>query len=451
MQNRKDLLAAHRLMTQRAALALLRAEPDIPDQPMRRLNVAAFCGVLAALIVGALFVIWGIIAPGSVSLRPGDGDLVIDSGTGTSMVFCEKTRLCPVVNYASARLALGLASPSQQTVSQAALRSYPRGPQIGIPGLPDPLPEAAMLVQRPWSVCAQGTATALAGGIGVGGRPLRSAALLVQAEGQDWVIWDGSRMAIAAVELSALSNPGQPVSVPPVWLNALPEGRGFAPPVIAHKGRPWPAGPAGRRALVGQVYSVSVAGGVQDYVLTVGGLARISPVQAELLEYAPHAPPEQSLQPAAVSSYHVVGTLPAQGLPASSPRFTVAGSSVPRCVVYGASGGSTLRRQVMIGGRLPAGGVPAGVPGGVSRIDMPNGAGALVGIAPSAGARGTVSYFLVCAGKRFALAAPSVAAMLGYQHLARQAALLPAGLVDLIPQGPVLNPKLATRPVTGGG
>ena len=51
MQSRKDLFQAHRLMTQRASLALLRGEPDIPDQPLRRLNVATFSGVLVAVIV----------------------------------------------------------------------------------------------------------------------------------------------------------------------------------------------------------------------------------------------------------------------------------------------------------------------------------------------------------------------------------------------------------------
>ena len=51
MQSRRDLFAAHRLMTQRVALALLRGEPDIPDQPLRRLNVATFSGVLVAVIV----------------------------------------------------------------------------------------------------------------------------------------------------------------------------------------------------------------------------------------------------------------------------------------------------------------------------------------------------------------------------------------------------------------
>lgn len=36
MQTRKDLYQAHRLMMQRLGMALLQAEPDVPESPMRR-------------------------------------------------------------------------------------------------------------------------------------------------------------------------------------------------------------------------------------------------------------------------------------------------------------------------------------------------------------------------------------------------------------------------------
>ena len=82
MQSRRDLFQAHRLMTQRASLALLRGEPDIPDQPLRRLNVAAFSGVLVAVIVTGLFFILGLLGHGGSSLQEQPGTLVIDKQTG---------------------------------------------------------------------------------------------------------------------------------------------------------------------------------------------------------------------------------------------------------------------------------------------------------------------------------------------------------------------------------
>jgi hypothetical protein len=106
MQSRRDLYQAHRLMTRRAALALLRGEPDVPDQPLRRLNVAAFSGILVAVIVTGLFFMWGLLGHSGSPLQDQPGTLVNEKGTDYLFVFCQGgSKLCPVVNYASARLA----------------------------------------------------------------------------------------------------------------------------------------------------------------------------------------------------------------------------------------------------------------------------------------------------------------------------------------------------------
>ncbi len=97
LQTRKDLLQAHRLMTRRAALALLQAEPDPPDQPLRRLNVGMFSSVLVAGIVAAVFGIWGLIAPGQArrpdrpglaAHRPGDRDARMSRASTGSCARC---------------------------------------------------------------------------------------------------------------------------------------------------------------------------------------------------------------------------------------------------------------------------------------------------------------------------------------------------------------------------
>ena len=76
MQSRRDLFQAHRLMTQRASLALLRGEPDVPDQPLRRLNVAVFSGVFVAVIITGLLFILGLLGHGSSSIQNTPGMLV---------------------------------------------------------------------------------------------------------------------------------------------------------------------------------------------------------------------------------------------------------------------------------------------------------------------------------------------------------------------------------------
>src|SRR5215472_834489 len=308
LQSRKDLLAAHRLMTRRASLALLRGEPDVPDPPLRRLNVAAFCSALVAMIVAAVFALLAVLGQGSSQLKLASGMLLIDQQTGTPYVICQKHKLCPVLNYASARLALGSSSVNQQTVSQESLTRYPRGPLIGIPGLPQPLPAPGLLIKGPWSVCAR-TALAssaqpftavLAGGTEPGGRPLEGTAIPVQAAGKDWVLWRGQRLAVSAGTLAALSStPKQPVAVAPVWLDALAQGPDLAAPAITGLGTRV-KGPAGGTIRVGQVYRVTVGGPPLYYVMLTDGLARISQAQAELLEFQRGAPRPAALSPSQV-------------------------------------------------------------------------------------------------------------------------------------------------------
>jgi type VII secretion protein EccB len=368
MQNRRDLLQAHRLMTRRAALALLQGEPDAPDQPLRRLNVGLVSSVLVAVIVAAVFGVWGLLAPGDAQGLTAPGTLIMDSETGTSYIWCENGKLCPVVNYASARLALGTASPDQRTVTQASLARYPRGPLIGIPGLPQPLPDARMLVGQPWSVCAQtvsnpatlqpGIVTTLVGGQKVGGRPLAGgSALLVNSAGQDWLLWSGERLRIPpAVQpnvLTALGAVLQPAQVPATWLNAFPEGSAFAPMQIAGFGRTV-RGPGGGTAHIGQVFTTRPAAGGAGayYVLLNAGLAPVTPAQAALLDAARGQLPQATVAPSAVADDAAPGSsMSAGGLPQRMPSLAGYDPAAPLCVVY--SGQASARAA---GGQLTVGG-----------------------------------------------------------------------------------------------
>ena len=61
---------------------------------------------------------------------------------------------------------------------------------------------------------------------------------------------------------------------------------------------------------------------------------------------------------------------------------------------------------------------------------------------------GAISYFLVTGGRKYALSSEEVAGMLGYSL--SQAVSLPAGVVDLIPSGPPLDPAQALKPAASG-
>lgn len=471
MQNRKDLLAAHRLMTQRAGMALLQAEPDPPDRPLRRLNIGMFSGILVAVMVAAVFGIWGLLSPGSAQGLTGPGILLIDNQAGTDYIWCQGGKLlCPVVNYTSARLALATTTPSQRLVSEASLAHFPRGPMIGIPGLP-PYTGPSMLTGAPWSVCVQQvpnpatgqtrTATTLVGGRRVGGRALSSGkALLVQGAGNDWVIWDGRRLLVPrdtrTAALTALGATGQQLeTMPSAWLNAFPQGPAFAPPHVPGSGQPV-TGPGGTSARVGQVFATTtVAGSPERYYITLtNGLAQITETQAALLDAVPNHPPQRTVPPSAVAGDLAPRGLPASGLPARIPGVAQYSGSTPLCVVY--TGAATAGPQVTVGGSVPGNVTATAGSGGLNQVSLPPGSAALVGTVAgsqaAAGASGQAplvsGYYLLSGGRRFGLSTPSVAAILGYD-LQKQRTLLPAGVVDLVPLGPALDPSNAKRQLTG--
>jgi type VII secretion protein EccB len=475
LQTRKDLLQAHRLMTRRAALALLQAEPDPPDQPLRRLNVSAFSSLLVAVIVAAVFGIWGLVAPGHAGGLTAPDTLLIDQATGTPFVPCQHGKLCPVVNYASARLALNTATPNQQQVSQASLARYPRGPEIGIEGLPA-LPATSMLVGQPWSVCVQTetsaatlashTMTTLVGGQRVGGRPMSGGdALVVAAGGEDWLVWNGERMLIPPVQqaaiLTALGFVQTAEQVPLSWLDAFSRGPDFAPPKIIGFGKRVLRGPAGGPAQLGQVF-VTSPGARQYYVLTRPGLAPVTVTEAKLLEAIPGQVAQGTVTTAQAANHH--GSVSADGMPLTmpAPADRNISPSAPLCVVYsGPASTGPVAGRVTVGGRVPANGLAVTGAGYVNQIAMRPGTAALVGVVPGMPSAGSASspapssqrpdvtsYFLVTGGVRYGLAAPGVAAMLGY-NLASQQTLVPASVVDLIPRGPAFDPAAARDRVAG--
>ncbi|MGH3171576.1 MAG: type VII secretion protein EccB, partial [Trebonia sp.] len=343
MPNRKDLLQAHRLMTQRAALALIAGDPDSPDQPLRRRTTLTVCGVLAGVIAAAAFGVFGLLSPGTVTGLTKPGTLVVDKDTATPYVPCQGQELCPSLNYASALLALDSTSVNRVDVTQGTLSHYKIGPTIGIAGLPQDLPTSGDLVKGPWSVCAAGGVSTLVGGVSVGGTPLAAgSATLVTTRtggdwvsGGDWVLWHEERLFIApSVMLTLFGGGVTPASVPMAWLDAIPQGPDFAAPKI--QGQPLPVnGPTGV-ARVGQVYVSPGSAGTptQYYVLAVNGkLETVTPVQADLLDREPGANKPVQITPATATSYLTGTALPGGGLPVTVPSLAAADS--PVCVAYG--------------------------------------------------------------------------------------------------------------------
>ncbi|PRX69567.1 type VII secretion protein EccB [Nonomuraea fuscirosea] len=463
MHNQRDLYQAYRLTVQRVGLALLRAQPNLPEWPLRRQNIGFLAGVMVAVLLCVGFAVYGLLRPGGTRALEDPGTLIIERETGARFVYSQdQRRLIPVANYASARLVLNAGQIKERVVARQALASYERGAAIGIPGAPDSLPDPANLAKGPWSACVRERAeptgrkpyVMLAAGRDLGGKPVAEGeATLVGVGGQTWAIWRGTRMRVPAGIAGGLTAAG-PAAVPVAWLNALPEGPDLAAPAIPGRGRPV-TGPGGKAAAVGQVFLAGAVAGGEDrwYVLLADGLARITQGQAALLlsdpdsrsAYGGGAVEEIRVDAATANAAPRSRTaLPADGLPAVLPRMTAYDPARPICVVYAETGAGSTRVRVTTGATLPAAHGDA-----TDLVRLPAGRAVLAGVLPGDGQLKAVrSFYLVTPeGRRYAVPGADVLTRLGYT--AAQAAPVPLNVLQLIPEGPVLDPARAARPAIG--
>ncbi|XVQ11672.1 type VII secretion protein EccB [Spirillospora sp. CA-255316] len=460
MQTRKDLLQAHRLMTQRASLALISGEPDNPELPLRRMNIGAFSGVMIAILVCAAFGIFGIIRPGGAKGLEKAGMLLVEKETGARYIWCEG-KLCPVANYVSARLVAGKDAKSRRTVSTNSLSKFERGPLIGIQGAPNTLPEPKKLTKAPWSVCVRAVTSTSAGrqslvtlvaGRKVGGTQVRDdQGLVVQADGQSWLLWRNMRLRMPQYALATLG--ASPTQIAGKWLDSVSQGPDYAAPQIPGLGQP-AQGPAGQ-AQVGQVFSVSTSSGsAASYVLLADGLAPVTPIQRDLLVADPRtraAYGNQQVQPIPVDAGRV-NSMPQSRqqlrdarLDGRAPAMAPYQETSALCAVYDDPSGNS-DAKLTIGGSLPS--PPGGQqPVGADQLVFPPGSAALAGRVPSPGKAAEVNtYYLVAEGKRFPIKDAQAAESLGYA-LPGNASKVPAGVLDLIAQGPVLDPAAVSTTV----
>jgi ESX secretion system ATPase EccB len=458
MQTRKDLYQAHKLMTQRVALALLQGQPDAVESPMRRMVVASLCGVMVAVVVAAAYGIIGLLFKGGARNLERPGTLIIEKETGAKYAYSPQTRtLIPFLNYTSARLAMTEGKITHKAVSRKSLAKYERGPVVGIPGAPDALPDAKKLARAPWSLCVRRTSStsddsgvvSLVGGRDVGGTTLAAdQGILVQGRSQAWLIWNNKRLKVSSASARVLTNE-QPVLVSERWLNGLPQGPDFRAPTIPDWGKPT-EGPNGGEVRVGQVFRVPAVAGSPErwYVQLTDGLAGISRTQARLLlethEGGGRPRPPRDVSPAAVTAATSSIKLHDSALPESPPRITAYDPSRPLCAVYRYTDRLSTEARFTIGGALPSIAGSAAPGNGVDQVVLPGG-GTLAGALPGPNQR-PQSYFLVTAqGLRFPVATPVDLTKLGYS--AESAVPVPANLLLLLREGPTLTSSAATNPV----
>jgi type VII secretion protein EccB len=488
MMNRRDQAQAYRFLTRRLSSALVRDAPDAPDAPMRKIGIASFSSVMVALLAVAVFGVIGLLHPGGATSWKNGQSLILEKETGTRYIYTGG-ELHPVLNYASARLALGQPALTIVSVSRASLRGTPRGLAIGIAGAPDDLPTPATLVTGPWSVCSLpsvdqagavhpyvrvSVGTGLGGGVLTGGHGL----LVTGLDGTMYLVWNDHRLRIpgGASTLTALSYSSvMPLLVGDAWLSALPQGPDLAPPPVPGIGGPGPA-VGGSPSQVGQVFVAAGSGTggtgtggtgtggtgtAQYYVAMPGGLAPITLTQADLLLGDPATRPLYPAgRPAAIrvtaAEVAAAAPVPAPGpaaLPARPPVLLDSGNGqLAACEVYAVGGDAppAIRTFPISASAVPqaSAGTPADALGAAlaDQVRMPPGRGAVVQAVDAPGVTGGTLYLVTDQGMKYPLTDSGLLAPLGLSGVTP--AKVTSAVLQLLRTGPTLNQRAATLTVS---
>ncbi|RIV34353.1 type VII secretion protein EccB [Micromonospora radicis] len=468
MPSRRDQVQSYQFFVQRMTSALVAREPDPEAAPFRRLGGAGFASVMVAVLCLAAVGVYGLLRPGGATRWKDGAAVVVEKETGTRYLYRDG-RLHPVVNYASALLALEAAAPTV-SVSRNSLVGIPRGPRIGIPNAPDALPAPNRILDGPWTLCTQPARDAAGGVVATtvltvgrapsGGREPGDAALLVRDRKTKrlHLVWRDHRYEIRneKVVLEGLVMSAEPVvEVGGAWLNALPAGEPITPRRLADRGGISTALPDAR---IGQVFVVKSQNDSRQYYLADRErLVPITPVQADVLladgetqaAYPDGVKPVPVELAAGTAAAAPKASAPGQGrhrAPEQRPEIArLAGNNPAVCAAYrpGEDEPTVLLdaqvqpvREPVRTGEQTGDGVPL-----ADRIVIEPGYGVLVEAVSSPDQESGTLNLVTDLGYRYPLAAEAVPAMLGYAEV--RPVRLPAGLVVRLPAGPVLDSSTA--------
>ena len=452
MQTRREQVRAYRFVNRRMVSALLSGDPENQDLPMRRLGLAIFGSVMVAAIIFAVVGIYGIYNPGGGKLD--DDTLVIEKETGATFVY-RSGILFPVANFTSGRLVIGVPDPKKQTVSANTLRGRQRGPMVGIANAPDTLPPAKAMVDNLWSVCAAPTINGgvvtqvMVGSTLPGGTRPGDRSLYVRAGSGSYLVAGDHRYRVKddqAVRTALQLNGVTPVPIADPVLNAIPSGPVLESPTITSKDDAAPSA-EGKALKYGEV----VVAGDQFYVVLTDGYAKINLVTKNLLT-TKVSNTLTTLSVDTVSKRPSTQKVEPEGwLPDMPNLVDTAGAKTVLCATYDGRG-KTAALTVTYFPQVPPGMTTTPASQSVQdnhrladRMVIEGGRGALVQRLPVLGSSstGTTIYLITDGGYKYALATSGLNAqsVLGYGDVTP--VLVPADLLDLVRDGPVLDADAA--------
>lgn len=460
MQSRTDQVHSYEFFLQRVVSGLVARESDPAELPFRRLGWSGFGSVMVAVVVAAVFGVIGVLrGGGNTDWQDGDS-IIVEKGTNNVYIYFDD-KLHPMANLVSAQLAMEGAGVTQ--VSARSIEGVPRGgATLGIQGLPHALPGDGNLLTDAWTLCSQeppddggDRLTVSVLGVGEapqGGSDVEDRAVLVREAtegGRYYMVRHGYHHEvdpeIEDAVLQALQvSPTDAVPVSVAFVDALPEGDPLTLPPDYQPGEQSSAVP-GEELLVGDV----IQDGSRYYLVQQVELDEITQLQAETVARLTGEQPT-ALRPAANVPRNPLPSETETSVPRDAPDF-VTGTALGRsvCAVFPPG---EFTPDVLTGGTLNAQNATQLVSEEGSAladyVNVPGGGAVLVQSVSAPDAPGGAWYVVNDQGRRFALANPTVIAMLGYDATNR--VRMSGGLVGLLPAGPDLDPAVARNPVFGG-
>jgi type VII secretion protein EccB len=429
MQTRRDHVQAYQFAMGRLASALVSGDPGRGESPTRRSTLGSVFGMGLVVLLCAGFGVYGLISPVAKDDWRKDGAIVLEKDTGNRYIYADGV-LRPTRNYASALLIAGERT-APATPSAKSLAGVPHGAPVGIPGAPDSVPDASSLTPGPWARCLPETGTTDAGQSLAFG-PIVSAmhalpagrqALVTGPKGARYLLLRGVKHPVPDhAALIALGLDSQAAFTATAdWLASVPTGATLTVPLPPRAGEP--AGEvAGHPARVGQLFRTSTGGTERHYLLRSDGLVPVNPTAYALLAARPGAREPRQVEQSDIAVAPVsAGHAPTDRIPDVIGVPALADGTV--CLERLSGGKYKLTVGHFDGQRvvLPAGGGVLAVPDG-SRL----------------------TYLITEQGLKYLIADDSAVRALGLGG-AKNRLTLPAGVLALLPDGPVLSRAAAGK------
>ncbi|HET6500287.1 MAG TPA: type VII secretion protein EccB [Amycolatopsis sp.] len=446
MQTRRDHVQAYKFFTGRLSAALVAGDPGTADVPLRRSGLGTGFGVAVAVLLCVGFAVYGLISPGGATTWQAPGSIVVEKETGNRYLYLNGT-LFPTRNTASAMLFYGNGDGHVVDVSRNSLAGVPHGPEVGIPGAPDTIPQGSALLPGAWSLCATpgsspaGLTVSLGSDLPSGPSAAAGWRVLVSSGGSDYVLWQDVAYRIGSPGMLIALGLGDAKAIPvtATWLSALRQGVTIAAPDIPGAGS---AGPSvgGEPAQVGQLFVTTVGGGTQYYLLRRDGIAPVGHTVFALLSAESDEPPVRTVSAAALT-----------GVPVSADTSTL--DSLPDFVdapAYRPGTGSLCVSQRSSGGAVTAGSLVVQQLGGAAAAPLTVAAGrGMYAYALPVSANSAPSLFLVTdQGMKFPLSQQAATAL----QLGADPVGVPGAVLDAMPDGPALSTgnSILTATTSGG-